>query len=345
MQALQLKRIARHVFFWFSILLFFALLDYLMGNTALKNSFLSNLLFLPQDLALSYLIIYFLVPKLFLKRKYAWFFLSILGILTLNVLLSKVIEILTVNLPFVEIEEKKFPRFVLSSVTTFTFIATIATTLKLVDINNHRLLLKERAEARLHKTELDLLRSQVNPHFLFNTLNNINTLVFKDQERTYNSIIKLSEIMRYMHDDQRNEYVPIEKELEYILNYVELQKLRFSEENIIAFHSSIHDKNLAVAPMIFICFVENAFKHCNKKDILPAIRISIRTDEDGISLSVKNYYSKQLTLSSKEGGFGLKNIKQRLDLIYKNNYLLNIDDRNDEYKVELKLGFLNEGSY
>ncbi|RPH34141.1 MAG: GHKL domain-containing protein [Bacteroidales bacterium] len=199
--------------------------------------------------------------------------------------------------------------------------------------------IRDELVAKNQASELSLLRSRINPHFLFNTLNNINTLVFIDQQKTYDAILKLSEIMRYMHKDENPEYVSIEKEVEYIENFIELQKLRFKDSNFVVFSKSISNPNVQVAPMIFIAFVENSFKHCNKKSPRPVIKIDIRSIDNTITLRVENYYNPKPKAEklNREGGFGIENMKRRLELIYPEKHSLSITQDEGIYKVELKL--------
>ncbi len=185
--------------------------------------------------------------------------------------------------------------------------------------------------------ELALLRSQINPHFLFNTLNNINSFSQQDPVKTSFAIIKLSEIMRYMLYDAANESVPLEKEIDHINNIIALQKLRFKEKDFVRFEIEGDTGNIIIPPMLFLPFIENAFKHgsSNHKDAI-VIKLVIKGDE--MNFICKNRI-KELTRTEikQHSGIGIKNIKRRLELSYRDNYELHIFEKDRSYNVELNI--------
>lgn len=190
-------------------------------------------------------------------------------------------------------------------------------------------------------TELALLRSQINPHFLFNTLNNINSFSTHDPEKTSYAIIKLSEIMRYMLYDAANEKVLLEKEIDYIKNIIALQKLRYKENDFVNFTVIGETVNIFIPPMIFLPFIENAFKH-GSNSITNGIEIRLTVEGNQISFFCRNKI-KELneTEKSQLGGLGIKNIKRRLELLFPDKHELKIAVENNEYLVNLKI-HLNE---
>lgn len=188
-------------------------------------------------------------------------------------------------------------------------------------------------------TELALLRSQINPHFLFNTLNNINSFSTRDPEKTSFAIIKLSDIMRYMLYDAANENVRLEQEIEYINNFIALQKLRYKENDFVKLSVSGETESIIMPPMIFLPFIENAFKH-GTNTVVNGISIDIIASKDQLVFKCKNRIKKKNeTERSAPGGLGIKNIKRRLDLLYPNRHKLTISNDNNEYFVELIVKF------
>ncbi|MCK9618336.1 MAG: histidine kinase [Lentimicrobiaceae bacterium] len=187
-------------------------------------------------------------------------------------------------------------------------------------------------------SELALLRSQVNPHFLFNTLNNIYSLVYKKSDDAPAAVMKLSSIMRYMLYDATSDKVLLEKEIEYLYSFVELQKLRSSKNNFveIKLNGDIHQKT--IAPMLLIPFVENAFKHGNKNVPSPGIRIQLNVTTDSIEFEVINYI-RITNFENKDaiGGIGLNNIKRRLELLYPGKHTLSILQSTELFTVKLKI--------
>ena len=184
-------------------------------------------------------------------------------------------------------------------------------------------------------SELSFLKSQVNPHFLFNTLNGIYSLANKKSDKTPGAIVTLSELMRHMLYESEKEFVDLDKEIEYLSNYIDLQKLRLSDDALVSFSIKGSMIGKMIKPMILIPFIENAFKHGVAADGTD-IQIDINIGEADLSLNVKNSLSKSNTKDSTPG-IGLTNIKKRLDLHYPDCYNLKIAQKDDRYVVELFL--------
>ncbi|MFA6950584.1 MAG: histidine kinase [Lentimicrobiaceae bacterium] len=183
--------------------------------------------------------------------------------------------------------------------------------------------------------ELALLRSQVNPHFLFNTLNNIYALVYKKSDEAPDAVMKLSSIMRYMLYDATNDKVPLEKEIEYLKSFIALQKLRIKNPEFILLNIEGNAEGHFIAPMLLISFVENAFKHGSKKHI-PGIIINLLVNKDRLNFEVVNYLKKTtLTNNEHEIGMGLSNISRRLELIYPGKHSLIFNKEAETFRVNL----------
>jgi sensor histidine kinase YesM len=202
----------------------------------------------------------------------------------------------------------------------------------------------QRHEEELEKqniaNELALLRSQINPHFLFNTLNNLHSFVYRDQDKTAFGIIKLSEIMRYMLYETNTDKVLLENEIAYISSYIELQRLRLKDPDFVVFKTEGNYQGKQIAPLLLITFVENAFKHGSKNVESPGITIFLKVTGQTLIFEVTNYISQNSEKRVEAQGFGLKSIGRRLDLIYKNNYQLNIKNEAGRYHVELAISEL-----
>lgn len=185
-------------------------------------------------------------------------------------------------------------------------------------------------------SELALLRSQVNPHFLFNTLNNIYSLVCKKSPDAPEAIMKLSSIMRYMLYDANTDFVLLEKEIEYLESFIELQKLRIRHTDFVELRIEGEVGNKTIAPMLLIPFVENAFKHGSKSGPSPGIWIHLVATPHQLLFEVTNHVKKNFLVSKDNiGGIGLNNIKRRLEILYPGKYVLKTNHDNDLYKVKL----------
>lgn len=190
-------------------------------------------------------------------------------------------------------------------------------------------------------SNLALLKNQINPHFLFNTLHNIDTLIHDDQDKASQSLVKLSDIMRYMLKDTKSDFVELKKEIEYLENYFSLESLRLKNGNFFHYSISGNPDGLKIAPMMLIPFVENAFKHSVDSGTENGITINITIENKKLYFTCENQYYKTENDSDNSHGIGLETVKQRLDLIYKNRHKLIIHSVDSVYKVNLELE-LNE---
>ena len=188
------------------------------------------------------------------------------------------------------------------------------------------------------QSELALLRSQINPHFLFNTLNNIYSLVYTKSNDAPRAMTKLSDIMRYMLYEATTEKVMLSKEINHLKSYIELLLLRLSGNRFIEFNVEGNTENKFIAPMLLFPFVENAYKHCNKKSPVPGIKITLVVQEDLLTYTIVNSVKRETDISENdEGGIGLKNIKRRLELLYPDRHQLIISETVTHYSIELRI--------
>jgi len=196
---------------------------------------------------------------------------------------------------------------------------------------------KARLEQQNLKSELAMLRSQVNPHFLFNTLNNINSLAYIDTEKLTESVVKLSDIMRYMLFKTVADKVPLENEVNYIKNYIDLHQLRLKEENFTEFEVNRNLNGVLIAPLLLILPVENAFKHSRKDVKAPGIIMVLQVDNNTINFKVSNFKKPISKTNDKPAGTGLKNLERRLQLLYPGKHELIIDEDDQKYSIEIKI--------
>lgn len=195
---------------------------------------------------------------------------------------------------------------------------------------------KANLEKKNIESQLAFLRNQVSPHFFMNTLNNIHALIDIDTDEAKESIIKLSKLMRHILYESEAEMIPIKKEVEFIKNYIDLMRLRFSEKVKInlEFPELIPDKS--IPPLLSISFLENAFKYGVSYNSKSFIDISFLTDKDKLNIKIRN--SNHKTAKNDEAsGIGIVNAKKRLSLIYNDNYELDIKDDNDIFTVNLSI--------
>ncbi len=186
--------------------------------------------------------------------------------------------------------------------------------------------------------ELKFLKAQINPHFLFNTLNNLYYLAYSHSANTTEVIAKLSQMMRYMIYDSNYPKVPLSKEIEYMQNYISLERLRLNNEVPIDFTVEGSTENILVTPLIFITFLENAFKHGVSANTSGSwVKIHFQVKGDKIVYTVENTKLKSVLVEKEKSGFGLQNLQRRLELSYPGHYTLKTEDLPDRYFAQLNL--------
>lgn len=192
------------------------------------------------------------------------------------------------------------------------------------------------------QSELNFLKTQINPHFLFNTLNNLYAQTLTKSDNAPETVLKLSEIMRYMLYDCNEAKVDLQKEVNYIYNYIALEKLRLSNQYLVNFNIQGDPSNYTISPLLFTPFIENAFKHGITKSIESGfIDINLLIESDYMTFTIKNSIGQlsQPTSIRKErsGGIGLENVKRRLAILYPKQHELDVKQTDNNYQVILKL--------
>lgn len=196
---------------------------------------------------------------------------------------------------------------------------------------------KKEAEMMKNKAELLNLRYQLQPHFLFNILNNIYSLSILKSDETPESILKLSNVMRYVVNESNKDFVTLKEEIIYLKDYISLQKIRTGESLDYSFKNKIEDENLKIAPMILVNFVENAFKYGFNPEEDSKIKIEILTNENQLSFSVFNKIVNKELPEEMSSKIGMKNTIERLKEIYPEKHQIQIKQTEGEYFVDLKM--------
>ena len=322
------SRIALHLYFWIFVLGFFC-----FASFGKDGSWSPNPKVALHILATTFLPVYahfYLFEKLFYARRYVLYALLLLIVVGVNGYFASMLW-----------ESSSMGRGVsILSVCITTFIFIAATTgLKLLrkDIRN-RMQLQE-LKAKQLQTELHLLKSQINPHFLFNTLNNLFGMARKQDPGTADGIAHLSHLMRYMIYDGTVEKIELDKEVEQIQRIVELERLRFSSTDPIQIEFTTEGdlQSFRVPPMILIPFVENAFKHGIEFNNPSFVRIRLKILEQQMEFSVENSVHGAPTEPGAHNGIGLHNVKRQLEILYPGTHELRIDQRPDSYSIHLTI--------
>ena len=316
-------RISRHFLFWIVILFYFS--AFLGSSANFWGIVKSNLLFIPLDICTTYIIIYLIFSKL-LKggKQIIWSVLLFIILIIIHLYLAYYLEKTFV---------KNFTPLII------VFVALFIKSIKylyLKEISYREL------EQRNLENKMTLLTSQLHPHFLFNTLNNLYTLSLEKSEKLPEMIMGLSSVMRYITEDQRN-LVEINKELEVIDSYIDIEKIRY-DERLVVEKSIILDDNekssILIPPLLIFTFVENAFKHGVSKSVNnPRISIQISTINKVLKIKVENSIDDFFNQKQDRAGIGLKNVKKRLELYYPDNYKYSVQKTDNCYRVKVELSF------
>lgn len=196
---------------------------------------------------------------------------------------------------------------------------------------------KEDLTKKNYETEMALIKAQLDPHFLFNTLNNIDVLILRDAQMASDYLNKLSEILRFMLYETKTDKIILSKEITYIEKYIELQKIRTDNKDYVSFEVSGDVSNKNIAPMIFIPFIENAFKHTNNKKTLNAIKIRFAITDRKIDFVCENKFNNTGSNNTVGSGLGNELIKKRIQLLYPNKHNLEVTNENELYRVHLTI--------
>ncbi|MFC6100926.1 sensor histidine kinase [Olivibacter domesticus] len=277
---------------------------------------------------------YYLYPK-FLNLKWWWFyFITVIALLVLSFQMKHAMLINWFPTVAKNVSLYKF----IYPPSIGIFIASFIYRKVVNKINQEKSLKEQRAEKLA--SELKFLRSQINPHFLFNVLTNLVSLARKKSDKLEASLLMLSDLMRYMLYDSQNRKVFLQQEIEYLNSYIALQKLRFGDAVNIKYtiHRNEEIKKHQIEPMLLIPFVENAFKHGVGWIDAPQINIMLIVKDDVLTFEVSNQYDAELDINKdKDSGIGLTNVKTRLELLYSKHYNLEIKDKDNLFRIILIL--------
>ncbi|MEN0002977.1 MAG: histidine kinase [Bacteroidota bacterium] len=332
-------RIGGHVLFWLILISIFYYNSIQMGWV--DNFWWYMIWLMPIDLGAVYFTAYYLIPKFLLQKRYKTFFFTILVSALSFVLMQRCISYFIV-FPAIYVKGLERPFFFLpelwnTGISMYTYVFLFSGVRVF-----HSLLMQQRQQYALEKqnlhSELAMLRAQISPHFLFNTLNNIDFLVYHDQAKASDSLMRLSEIMRYMLYEANVEQVPLEREVAYLSSMIELLRLRLDNPDFIQLEVDGDLSGKYIPPMLLVPFVENAFKHGKKQGAAPGITIQLSANEQVYRFEVKNQIDRQGNPSKDAvGGIGLQNVRRRLMLLFGNNYQLDLCTEEYQFRAFLQI--------
>lgn len=360
----SINRIFCHVFMW----LFFSLLFFFNFWVELKMSFRDSLLMTIRgtvnNMAIFYLLFYIIIPRIF--KSNAWgIFLCILLIplsiyiwLSINFFQYVILNFLNVDIkdgPLAGIISKNANQayikalsyknvlgnsmLVIYSLSPPFFVKILFDITRLFNKTIYFQNQSSQLELQNLNIEKDFLKAQLNPHFLFNTLNNLYGLVIRKEPSASEAIINISDMMAYTLYESNADKVPVQKELDFIKNYFYLERMRYSESKDITLTISINDNidDILIAPLLSFTFIENAFKYGLKSKNINFLRINIEIVNNIFYFAIKNNKEINSKKTSNFGGIGVKNIEKRLRLLYPNKHEIIIEDRDVSFFVSISI--------
>lgn len=358
--------IASHAIFW----VLFILIPHIAIGIPFQYTFLEFKIFETIILmALFYVNAYFFVPKLLLAKKYLAYILVLAVFIFGGMELSKQFlppkmprNIVAIDLDNHELNQaptnhiqkfenkhfenlrldKKFKRMEQKRANFMGLLLLIIFSVSTgyryaLQMYSYEKTMKELQNANL-ESELQLLKSQINPHFLFNTLNSIYSLSLKKSDLTPKAILQVSEMLRYITYDTDEQFVPIQKEIAYIQNYIALQKLRVSSNSTIDFSVIGEPAKVTIAPMLLLPFIENACKHGISPDGTLSIAVNLLINNNMVCFTIHNTVFV-VSKSSENKGIGIENVQRRLNALYQHKHTLQIEQTADTYNVTLSIHY------
>jgi two-component system, LytTR family, sensor kinase len=317
------NRVACHVVFWLFVFVFNAAYISLIGEDR-EVSLYNLILRVPFILGCCYINLYFLMPRFYYRGKLLLYAASVLAAIFLFnainlLLLEAFVESPLCPTTFEADATFSGSNYIYKSFYLFSIIGLTSG----IKLSKDHYAARENADAiekEKLQTELSFLKSQIHPHFFFNTLNNLYALIIKKSDLAPDMLLKLSDLMSYGLYDADAAVVPLEKELDHIRNYIELESLRLTDRLGVEFSLHGDPAGKSVPPLIFLPFIENCFKHAASRKAGQQIAITLSIEKEKLTLTTSNPYDEQRKSLDKKGGLGLKNAHRRLQLLFAAGY-------------------------
>jgi len=326
--------ISVHILFW---ILITSIPILLQRKVFLQNSefVITWTISLLESVGVFYLFYGCVIKRYFKPNKLLRFAIAVFLVLIVYIGFELVIDNLAITIFELKDTYKLIQRIV-SKLFSNTFIIGVALFINLIENWLRSQKYQKAIERERLESELKMLKFQINPHFLFNTLNNLHTLVYKKSDLAPEVVMKLSSLMRYMLYETEGNSVSLTKELEYLQNFVELQKLRLASNQQVIMTIKGEANGYEIAPLLLVPFIENAFKHGTRASKETQIEILVSISDGVLTFNCINDYQPNVQ-SQVDSGIGLTNVKKRLELMYNGRYQLEIDTNNSKYNVNLTL--------
>ncbi len=335
-------RIMWHVLFW---VCYIAMYTVIYGNfeDSYGAEFFWAMAYLPLKMVVTYFTLYFVIPRYFLQKKYVMATIITTIAILIAAFIQRYLDYYIIypiyNYEWLSDGPWNVAKSLKTTMSIYPAVA-LASFIKITkyfysEENRSQELQQEKLQA-----ELNFLKGQIHPHFLFNTLNNLYALTLKKSESSPEVVLKLSELLSFMLYECNSRTVSLSKEIKLIENYIALEKIRYDDRLTVSYDTEGNVSQSEIPPMLLLPFVENAFKHGTSDaldEVWVEIKVAIRNQTLSLSVKNSNGHDDQKEEFEYQKGIGLTNVKRRLELLYNGFYRLEIDDSSDTYSVYLEI--------
>jgi len=331
----KIRKVLIQAFFW--LIIFVISLAFSPGDDHSSKTVLFEMICLLFYALAFYLNILYLFPKYFDNSKYKYILASGLLVFLVFIIIYNVNREMFWH-PNRRHHDNWFQVFIsFRQLLWLAFIYLIGTVYSIQHMLNHQIIRNKKMMEEKLQTELQLLKAQINPHFLFNALNDIYSLTYLKSEKAPESVLKLADMLRYVLDDCSLEKVPLQGEITYMENLIDFYQMKSPGKRKISFTQVVENKDILIAPMLFIPFIENSFKYSRiEEDKKGSILINLQETSGMLSFTIENsiFQSRAILSGSKKG---IANVKQRLEIIYPGKHTLIMNEKDDGYYVNLEI--------
>ncbi|SHI46104.1 sensor histidine kinase [Aquimarina spongiae] len=337
------NRILKHTLFWIIYLLIWILLDVLYGFSFERATY--NYLGCIIEIPFYYIHMYYLWPKFISRKKYATYFIIFIPLLVLNSWLVLLLRYYLVFPYLLELTNPPKDFFALPRILGLARSILLwfgpPTAIKILQDHFTNKINIERLEKEKKISELNFLKSQMNPHFLFNTLNNLYSLSLKSSKKTPQALLQLSNLLSYTLYDASEDQISLEKEIQHLNDYIELEKLRFGDRLNLQLEMEGDFSKVMITPLIIIPLAENAFKHCalNERGIVD-ISFKIAVTQNQLQINTVNPVAN-VPKEDHKNGIGVQNLSKRLQIIYPQKHTFKLEEKAQKFYTELCIDLNN----
>jgi len=326
----------RHLLFWIFILNYFTW-GFGFADGQMKNAFIRNAKFIPGFMMVVYPLLYFLVPKFLFNKKYLLFFTGFLSLILVAALFTDQFQLNFSG-------DNAFSGFSIKwgkNILPFFHVAAIAMAIKFIKYQYFQEDLKLIAKQQKTQAELELLKAQIHPHFLFNTLNNILALTLRKSAESSNVVTKLSNLLRFMIYESKQEKITLVDEIRLLENYIDLERIRYGDELDLSVSITGDIEGKQIRPLLMLPLLENSFKHGLSQQLEQKwINLDLHVERNNLYFKLANSKDSELvevSIQGKKKGIGLENVKRRLELLYPGKHKMLVNNEKSMYLVSLEM--------